>query len=170
MKIPLRFARVLGTGFVVCLVGLAYPTDTPAQGKGEKHPHVRAALRELREAKKQLKEAAHDFHGFRAEALRNTNVSIFLLEKALQFDKAGVRPKKGKAGKGPFFTASAPDPVQVGVGERHPHMHRALVRLREAKRNLMEAAHDYGGFRAEAIRTIEVSIFLVEKGLHYDKK
>ncbi len=164
-----RFARVVGTGFVVCLVGLAAAVDAPAQGKGkglEKHPQIRKALRELREAKKQLQEAAHDYGGFRAEALRNTDVSIFLLEKALLVDPTAKGKKGGKGlGKGPTVP-----PGVIGEGEKHPHMRRALLRLREAKRHLLEAAQDFGGFRVEAIRTIDVSMFLIEKGILFDKR
>jgi hypothetical protein len=160
----LRFAREMGTGFVVLLTGLSVAADAAPGGAGpEKHPLIRRALRELREAKKQLQEAAHDFGGFRAEALRNTDVSIFLVEKALQFDKGG-KGKKFVAGK------LSPSPFRLGEGEKHPHMRHALHRLREARRSLQEADRDFGGFRREAIRTIDVSIFLIEKGLHFDRK
>jgi hypothetical protein len=124
-------------------------------------------LNELREAKKQLQEAAHDFGGFRAEALRNTDVSIFLVEKALQFDKG---KGKGKGKKQIAANPPSPSPFRLGEGERHPHMRHALHRLREARRHLQEADRDFGGFRVEAIRTIDVSIFLIEKGLQFDRK
>jgi hypothetical protein len=164
VRTTLRFARVIGTACVAGLIGLALPVSATAQG--EKNPLVRKALVELREAKKQLQESAHDFGGFRLEALRNTDVSIFLVEKALQFDK-GV---KGKKKKSPVFSLEQPVAAPFAQGEKHPHMHRALVLLREAKRNLQKATRDFGGFRAEAVRTIEVSIFLIEKGLHFDRK
>jgi hypothetical protein len=167
MKIPLRFARVTGTGFVALIAGLSLVGDAASQGKGtEKHPHIRKALLELREAKKQLQEAAHDYGGFRSEALRSTDVSIFLLEKALKFDGGVAKGKKLAALKGALASA----PFQAGAGERHPHMRHALHRLREARRNLQEAAHDYGGFRSEAIQTIDVAIFLIEKGIMFDQK
>jgi hypothetical protein len=67
-------------------------TSSPAfafQGKKrERHPHIRAAIRELREAKKELEHAAHDFGGHRVEAIEAVNVAIKQLEKALQYDKA----------------------------------------------------------------------------------
>jgi len=55
--------------------------------KKERHPHIRAAIRELREAKEELKEAAHDFGGHRKEALEAVDVAIKQLELALKFDK-----------------------------------------------------------------------------------
>jgi len=55
--------------------------------KRERHPHIHAAIRELREAKKELEEAAHDFGGHRKEAIEAINVAIKQLELALKFDK-----------------------------------------------------------------------------------
>jgi hypothetical protein len=53
----------------------------------ERHPHIRAALRELREAKLQLDKTDHDFGGHRKEAVRAVDVAIIQLEKALKFDR-----------------------------------------------------------------------------------
>jgi hypothetical protein len=170
VRTPQRFARAIGAGLFVGLVGLMLPDGAPAQGNPEKHPQLRKALQELHKARKQLQEAVHDFGGFRAEALRNTEVSIFLVDKALKFDKGGKGKGKGKT-KGPILSDGFPTvPVAFNQGEKHPHMHRALVLLREAKGHLLKAAHDYGGFRVEAVRTIDVSIFLIEKGLQFDRK
>ena len=53
----------------------------------EKHPHIRGAIRELQEAKKELQTAAHDFGGHRAEALEAIDNAIRQLQLALQYDK-----------------------------------------------------------------------------------
>jgi hypothetical protein len=58
-----------------------------AQEKKERHPHIRAALHELREAKKELEKADHDFGGHRKEAIEAIDVAIKQLDKALKFDK-----------------------------------------------------------------------------------
>jgi len=55
--------------------------------KKERHPHIRAAIRELREAKKELETAEHDFGGHRVEAIEAINVAVRQLEKALQFSR-----------------------------------------------------------------------------------
>ena len=52
-----------------------------------RHPRIHAALRELREAKRELEEAKHDFGGHRAEAVRSIDHSIEQLEVALRFAK-----------------------------------------------------------------------------------
>ncbi|HEY6968141.1 MAG TPA: hypothetical protein VJA94_02970 [Candidatus Angelobacter sp.] len=66
----------------------ATPNPQVVKGKGgEQHPHIRAALHELEEAKKELQTAAHDFGGHRAEALEAVDNAIKQLRQALQYDK-----------------------------------------------------------------------------------
>ena len=55
--------------------------------KKEKHPHIRAAIHELREAKKELQTAEHDFGAHRAEAVEAINVALKQLELALQYSR-----------------------------------------------------------------------------------
>lgn len=65
------------------------PTPTP-QGErkgGEQHPHIRGALRELREARHELETAAHDFGGHRKEAIEAIDNAIKQLQEALEYDK-----------------------------------------------------------------------------------
>jgi hypothetical protein len=54
---------------------------------GEHHPHIRSAIRELQEARKELQTAAHDFGGHRVDALRSCDEAIHQLQLALQYDK-----------------------------------------------------------------------------------
>ena len=53
----------------------------------EHHPHIRAALRELQEAKQELKTADHDFGGHREDALKACDEAIRQLQQAMQYDK-----------------------------------------------------------------------------------
>lgn len=57
------------------------------RGGRERHPHIRGAIRELQEAKKELQTAAHDFGGHREEALKAVDEAIRQLQQALQYDK-----------------------------------------------------------------------------------
>lgn len=50
----------------------------------EAHPHIRAAVNELRGAREELQHAAHDFCGHRADALRDTDVALRQLQEALR--------------------------------------------------------------------------------------
>ena len=53
----------------------------------ERHPHIRGALRELREARRELETAAHDFCGHRAAAVRQVEATIEQLRLALECDR-----------------------------------------------------------------------------------
>lgn len=55
--------------------------------KKERHPHIHHAIEELREARKELETADHDFGGHRADAIKSVDHSIRQLEKALKFAK-----------------------------------------------------------------------------------
>ena len=54
--------------------------DAGVYKKYAKHPHIHHAVVELRAARRQLKEAKHDFGGHREDALRNTRFAIEQLE------------------------------------------------------------------------------------------
>ena len=60
--------------------------------------------------------------------------------------------------------------AEGGPKERHPHIYRALNKLRAAKKDLQSAAHDYGGHRVAAIKDVDRAIAQLEKALKYDKK
>jgi hypothetical protein len=53
----------------------------------EKHPRIRAAIRELEAAKSELQKAPHDFGGHRADAVVAVDHAIEQLRLALQYDK-----------------------------------------------------------------------------------
>ena len=53
----------------------------------EPHPHIRAAIEELRQARRELQTAARDFCGHRAEAVEATNAAIRQLQQALDCDR-----------------------------------------------------------------------------------
>jgi hypothetical protein len=54
--------------------------------------------------------------------------------------------------------------------ERHPHIHRAIVELREARKELKEADHDFKGHRDEAVEDVDKAIKQLEVCLKVDKK
>ena len=53
----------------------------------EPHPHIRSAIGELQEARKELQSAAHDFGGHRVDAIRAIDGAIKQLRIAQQYDK-----------------------------------------------------------------------------------
>jgi hypothetical protein len=85
-------AAVLTLGLMTLspVISMASPVPAPAQvlkGSAEQHPHIRAAIRELREARHELETAAHDFGGHRKEAIEAIDNAIKQLDQALQYDK-----------------------------------------------------------------------------------
>jgi hypothetical protein len=69
----------------------AAPAPPPPQvlkgSRNEQHPHIRAALKELRDARHELETAAHDFGGHRKEAIEAVDHAIKQLQQALEYDK-----------------------------------------------------------------------------------
>jgi hypothetical protein len=57
------------------------------QGRRERHPAIRAAIRSLEKAKVELQHADHDFGGHRVEAIAAIDNAIAQLRVALQYDK-----------------------------------------------------------------------------------
>jgi hypothetical protein len=52
----------------------------------EPHPHMRAAVVELEQARNELRTAAHDFGGHRVQALKAVDAAIKQLKLAQQYD------------------------------------------------------------------------------------
>lgn len=63
------------------------PQKKEDEGGRERHPHIRAAIRELQAAKRELQTANHDFGGHRDEAVEACDKAIHQLQQALQFDR-----------------------------------------------------------------------------------
>jgi hypothetical protein len=53
----------------------------------ERHPEIRKALRALQRTRTDLNNAAHDFHGHKAAALRHIDEAIAELRAALSSDR-----------------------------------------------------------------------------------
>ena len=53
----------------------------------ERHPHIRAAIGELREARRELQTAAHDFCGHRKDAVHECDEALRQLQLALDCDR-----------------------------------------------------------------------------------
>jgi hypothetical protein len=80
--------HVLVEGLALASLGLVAGLSAPALARpDERHPHIRAAIRELREARKELEKADHDFGGHRVEAIKAIDHAIKQLEKALEYDR-----------------------------------------------------------------------------------
>jgi hypothetical protein len=79
---------VLAVGMALTGWGaLAAFTPRAVAEEKERHPRIRAAIRELREAKRDLEKADHDFGGHRVAAIKAVDHAIEQLEKALKYDR-----------------------------------------------------------------------------------
>ena len=88
--------RVCALALLVGLVSLATtksvaappaPARQEKKAEGEHHPHIRAAIRELQEARHELETAAHDFGGHRVKAMQAIDNAIKQLREGLEYDK-----------------------------------------------------------------------------------
>lgn len=81
----LRFAPWVAL-MVLGVLGTSRPANTTPPPQ-ERHPHIRAALNELRESNEELRTAAHDFCGHRVEAMRAIDAARRQLQLALDCDR-----------------------------------------------------------------------------------
>ena len=72
----------------LCAVAIvSTPRNAMTAPPPEPHPHIRAAIEELRAARQELQTAARDFCGHRAEAVRATDAALKQLQLALDCDR-----------------------------------------------------------------------------------
>jgi hypothetical protein len=64
----------------------------------------------------------------------------------------------------PILAARAEGPEKKG---HHSHIHAALHELREARNELKEAGHDFGGHREAALRAVDTAIKQLEEALRF---
>jgi len=77
-----------GPWILLLAVGtIATPRYANTAPPPEPHPHIHAAINELREARNELQHAAHDFCGHRVEAMRDTQAALNQLQAALACDR-----------------------------------------------------------------------------------
>jgi hypothetical protein len=64
---------------------------------------------------------------------------------------------------------AAPEPVNgvVPGAERQPRMHESMISLREARRLLIEAEADKGGYRVQAINLVNSAMVQVREGINF---
>ena len=51
----------------------------------------------------------------------------------------------------------------------HPHLHQSLDALRVAKQDLIDARHNFGGHRDEAIRAIDAAMYHLDMCIRFDR-
>ena len=146
-------------GLLALIAGAVwFTTGAVEAAAAPKHPAIHHALHELREARTELKEAAHDFGGHREKALEAVEAAIKQLDKALEATGDNVKGSKEKDGD------------RYKKYTSHPHIHHAVHELRRAHAELKEAKHDFGGHREQSLKDIDHAIEQLELCLKFVHK
>jgi uncharacterized protein (DUF2249 family) len=77
-----KIAKSLPWLALIALAVVSLPQAARTAPPPERHPRIHAAIEALREAREELKAAAHDFCGHRAEALEQVDHAIRQLHEA----------------------------------------------------------------------------------------
>jgi hypothetical protein len=138
------------------------PLPGPPLAADGGQPRMQAAIQALQQARAALAVATANKGGHRAHAIGLIHRAIEAVNAGMQY--AAAHP----AGVGPAEGPAAPEPVNEAVrgAERQPNMARAIVDLRQARRQLREARHDKGGHRVHALALVEQAIVQVREGIH----
>ena len=146
-------------GFLAMLMmgWFLYAPASSGQTPAQKHPHMHHALHELKQAREELKEAAHDFGGHRVMALKSVDAAIHQIELALK-------------GAGDSYKGAKGNPDQYKKYSNHPHIRHAIHELKETRTELKNAAHNYGGHREAALKDVNHAIDQLELALKFAKK
>ena len=78
-----RLLTVLPWAALLIIGAISLPKMARTAPPEERHPHIHAAMRELRESRRELETAAHDFCGHRRDAINGVDEAIRQLQLAL---------------------------------------------------------------------------------------
>jgi hypothetical protein len=151
--------RLLGRSAIVALVGLGLCMNAPKARADDReaYPHLIHAIYEMRESLGELK--AERFAKHRERAGKDLEVAIEEAVNALKSTKIEWKyegPKNPKE----FYREF----------KEFPHMHQAIVELREARKEIEEEKkHDWGGRREHAVKAINAAIDRVEEAMKAEK-
>jgi hypothetical protein len=152
----------LGTLWAFGAVAIFGLTTLCARATEPMHPHhhLHHALWELRDARKELKDAKHNFGGHREKALLAVEAAIKQLDKALKNAGDNIKGAPTRGDLRETYKTYA----------HHPHIHHALHECRHAHKQLEESKHDFGGHRKAALHDIHHAIIQLELCLKHHKK
>jgi hypothetical protein len=150
----IRLIAVMGA-----LIALAFVGTADAQ-QLHPHHHFHHALWELRDARKELMEAKHDFSGHKEKALLAIKDAIKQIDLILAYKGDNV---KGVPTRGDLRE-------EYKHYKHHPHLHHAVHELKHAHRQLKETKHTYDGHKEAAMRDIHFAIVEIEALLKHHPK
>jgi hypothetical protein len=126
-------------------------------------PKMQAAWNALQNARVAVETAGPNKGGHREAALQLIAEAMSAVQAGMQY--AAQHPTEAGLAEG----AAYPEPVNEEVvgAERQPHMRNGIVQLREARRQLTEAKHDKGGYRAHALSLVNQAIVQLREGINF---
>jgi hypothetical protein len=124
---------------------------------------MHATLKSLDQAGSALQAASPNKGGHRERAMQ-------LIQQAIAEVKDGIAWADAHPTEiGPPLPPSRPEPVPTEVkdAQKQQNMATALVALREARKQLMDAEGDKGGHRVKALEIIEQAMKQVHEGIEF---
>jgi hypothetical protein len=124
---------------------------------------MHATLDALEQAKAALQAATSNKGGHREKAMD-------LIQQAMGEVHAGIEwADQHPTDVGRPLPPSRPEPVptEVAGGAEQSNMSKAMISLREARKQLMDAEGDKGGHRARALDIIENAMRQVHEGIEF---
>jgi hypothetical protein len=142
------------------------PSTNPPVAADNGQPRMKAAWDALASAKTELEAASPNKGGHREKAIELVNAAMKSVKEGM--DYAAANPTEVGAEEG----AAPPEPVsgEVPGAEKQPHMAQAMIFLREARKQLVEAKHDKGGHRSKAIEHVHGAMVQVRDGIHFSNE
>jgi hypothetical protein len=113
---------------------------------------LRAALHEMREAQIELRDSKDDLGGFRESALHALGGAVDQTEKCL---RAAGQP----------IEVDPPEKSTYADYSNRPHLRHCLKAIREARDEVGQVKHDFGGHRDRALRDLDAAAAAVKKAL-----
>jgi hypothetical protein len=126
-------------------------------------PKMQAAFAALQRADASLQRASPNKGGHRERAIQLVRQAMGAVDAGMRY--AAAHPTEVGVGEGPAL----PEPVDQNVpgAERQPNMAQAVVELREARRQLREAKADKGGYRVQALNSIQQALAQIWEGIRF---
>ncbi|HTR54673.1 MAG TPA: hypothetical protein VMJ10_28470 [Kofleriaceae bacterium] len=137
------------------------PAAPPPVAADNGQPRMQAAMQALGGAQSELTASSPNKGGHRERALEMIQHAMQEVQAGIQY--ASEHPHEVGGDEGP----AAPLPVdeEVPGANTQPHMRAAVVQLREARKQLQDAAHDKGGHRKRAMELINEAIKQTRDGI-----
>jgi hypothetical protein len=156
----IAFSLVLSLLVVACA---SAPPPAPMVTADNGQPEMQAALQSLERARTEAQAASSNKGGHRERAIGLIQQAESAVNAGMQY--AAEHPTEIGDTEGP--AASEPVDERVPGAEGQPHMWRAIVALREARKHLAEAKHDKGGDRLQAISLTQQALDELRQGIAF---